>query len=1050
MHQQQQQHRHPPPRLTHQPPPLQVPHGLEQKQLLLRKQQQNQQQNQQQLQQQEQQQPNRQKLNDPGSSSRYDAALLKVVRKTGHRTPATAPNTNARPINHPQVRQFAADLAAPRPSALRIAANALRIHQSGMEVSRLGNGRLRVGSSQPTLTSVAPQREAESEGSATSDSHHDDDSQNCKFSGGKGFLPSDKTACTERNLFAAQPPQQYTFVPPAAAKYFLWDDTPTGESIHLDTSKMFTPSIRIQCAATRSLFSSFDKLKQLNSHDVSLSGSAPVPCLGYLIGRLSAPSSVTNPLAESIYSLDLLADRMLVLNRFDPGHRALTDDGKHLITPTAEIEGEVLVKVISLESKGTFVESVLCQMMDAYSDSLKASNPYPLILGAHSDGTDYFISSLQLAPKIVLDIQPIHALRMAPTQLSLQLLNGDSTQVTQEGYVAMDQARHVFPLLPCDPMKFQLPLLGVWIKLNGLINRKTQIMVAEFLLDSRKKKLDTGKNIMLLVLFSPSEAGDPLFYQCRYEISAEIYDVYKSTSRVFVDDCGPENNISSICDPHLVDPVECSEFVSALKVVHAINLDGHFDKAKCSSFEQSPSNVTSPLKTPSLLPSPVPEESCSDQRKDSTSDQHDSTISTAEPPPSSECPGPNNVVNADQNLQTSEQILNALKHQMEKLQTTSTAPLSAMPTFLFNPYHQFQMAQTFPFLYAMPGLTPFAVGPGPSVGPTEPNSRKLTASVGTNTSFVHEWKQEQSGLQLNSIKKSVATSPDRPPSSVAQREKSQPTSQHGISTGPIGTDVSLMSSRIELQQELFNAINVPIQDLPPPDTGSNYKPLYTFDAVPTYFPGSTSLVPEWIPVPEEMHSSPASSYPGSEAFRAFDPHKTRNNHPKTKLSPLQSAGVSSRKSNSDDDDNLERTQELIARLVSNPEESFIFVDDKDASPLESGFAQLDSPCASLFPNSLPDCTNRSQDGSGDCVQPELSYFTTSIERTAEPGTNSKTLSAASGQTPSCLEVTQPLRQEVPGLSKARPDGNADNSQISVTEQLSAGTIDYLKRHGLIS
>lgn len=145
-----------------------------------------------------------------------------------------------------------------------------------------------------------------------------------------------------------KPSQQYKFVPPAATKYYLWDNTPTGP-VELLTPDRFRPhSIRIQPTALRALLTTMRRTR--------LDGSLPNIC-GFLIGRL-----LTVPGRTIAWS-----DTVLVLDRFDAGRVADSPIG---LEPTFVTEGDAVVMVSKFitESVFTYMSSALCLISDSGDD----------------------------------------------------------------------------------------------------------------------------------------------------------------------------------------------------------------------------------------------------------------------------------------------------------------------------------------------------------------------------------------------------------------------------------------------------------------------------------------------------------------------------------------------------------------------------------------------------------------------------------------------------------------------------------------------------------
>ncbi|KAJ1565929.1 hypothetical protein HK096_006400, partial [Nowakowskiella sp. JEL0078] len=107
-------------------------------------------------------------------------------------------------------------------------------------------------------------------------------------------------------------PEEYRYVPPAAAKYFLWDTTPVGPVQTLSPSHLTYSHLQIQPAVLRMLHKSLSR-RVVSSHSLC----------GFLIGRQ-------------------VSKNILFIDRFDSG-RIFEDD----VIPTLLTPGDLVIVVLS-------------------------------------------------------------------------------------------------------------------------------------------------------------------------------------------------------------------------------------------------------------------------------------------------------------------------------------------------------------------------------------------------------------------------------------------------------------------------------------------------------------------------------------------------------------------------------------------------------------------------------------------------------------------------------------------------------------------------------
>ncbi|KAJ3110708.1 hypothetical protein HK100_002949 [Physocladia obscura] len=194
---------------------------------------------------------------------------------------------------------------------------------------------------------------------------------------------SQPTFRSQWELFGSKNPEQnYTFNPPAAPKYFLWDNTPVGHTIPVDTSRLAIASIRVHTCAHRALLDSCKLLPRSSGL-----------IIGFLLGRiissdilgtdLSLSRARRNDFIISPHDGSVILKQVLVLDRFDAGRRQNSDNR---IKPTVLLDGDVCVKVFSKDNgQYDFSEAKYIELMKEMDKDIDLNDTFPLALQFNSD-----------------------------------------------------------------------------------------------------------------------------------------------------------------------------------------------------------------------------------------------------------------------------------------------------------------------------------------------------------------------------------------------------------------------------------------------------------------------------------------------------------------------------------------------------------------------------------------------------------------------------------------------------------------------------------------
>lgn len=118
----------------------------------------------------------------------------------------------------------------------------------------------------------------------------------------------------------------------------------------------------------------------------------------------------------------------------------------------------------------------------------------------------------QIIPSFNLEFYKIHCLRLVPTTLLYDILEGN-TETPDYGLMCIDQARHLLLV----PWNSNLPMIGIWTKNIKSVRDRTLIMIIlRFITNTNITKLIPG-NQPILILNFPNGSSSPECYECLYK-----------------------------------------------------------------------------------------------------------------------------------------------------------------------------------------------------------------------------------------------------------------------------------------------------------------------------------------------------------------------------------------------------------------------------------------------------------------------------------------------------------------------------------------------------
>ncbi|KAJ3235670.1 hypothetical protein HDU78_005079 [Chytriomyces hyalinus] len=659
--------------------------------------------------------------------------------------------------------------------------------------------------------------------------------------------------------------RKYEFKPPSYC-FYLWDSTPCVPPLSSDglgsptltlhplndfiSTRVYSCAIKALYAALSSTFNS----DTMNPRVPSLNHA------GFLIGHTRV-------------------DSILMLDRFDIGRRVNSLPPSPTMLLNADIACKLYLSSIP-------PAKLYCNLIQDLTNTNEPCCPFPIALILCQSKNE--LSARYLAPSCTFRITPINMIRIVSETLSINLLSPSDDPMLllnnsfEFGYLTIDQARQALLIARDDRLVTQLPLVGIWVKgpPASLTSPDVQRLLARFLCSKNFRKLDTGANTLLMLHISPEEMSrvrggrmqrpntfakpkymmKSQFYECAYESDIRKFAVYGATARI-LDGTTPlagnaspsksEDDIVCILDFSPLDPSSEMGFAEALQSTYNITLPTAQPPPETDEINtlgtvgletssiQSPNSSFKNATTPINSRPSTPERRISGQSL--TQDSESSNLAST--------------------VHASGEILNSNASPPQATSATDARiSIEANPTFpmpFVTPagsgpldLHVIQQQQAqmclmfmqkqYEMMLALSQGGGFFQGKGSSAVKSDALYRmnndqnhnnsnpvldvekqqrmpKNTCSVGTNTSFQIEFSPK------NSAQSPEKTSIDTQTSLIAN---SMAENSH-LSDGE-AEEVDDALSTLDIRSEFL----IRGRNSLPPDTGSNYKPLFTFDSIP--------------------------------------------------------------------------------------------------------------------------------------------------------------------------------------------------------------------------
>ncbi|KAI8840405.1 hypothetical protein BJ741DRAFT_51982 [Chytriomyces cf. hyalinus JEL632] len=658
---------------------------------------------------------------------------------------------------------------------------------------------------------------------------------------------------------------KYEFKPPSYC-FYLWDSTPcvppsSSDGLGPPTLTLHPLndfiSTRVYSRAIKALYTALSLT--FNSDSVN----PRVPSLnhaGFLIGHTRT-------------------DSILMLDRFDVGRRV----NSSAPSPTMLLNADIACK---LYLSSIPPAKLYCNLIEDLANTNEPCNPFPMALILCQSKNE--LTARYLAPAYTFRITPINMIRIVSETLSINLLSPSddpmllSNNCFEFGYLTIDQARQALLIARDDRLVTQLPLVGVWVKgpPASLTSPDIQRLLAQFLCSKNFRKLDTGANTLLMLHINPEELSRvrggrmqrpdtfakpkymmrSQFYECAFESDLRKFVIYGATARI-LDGASPlagsaspsrsEDDIVCILDFSPLDPSSEMGFADALQTTYNITLPtapppretDESNTMGAVGFEtssiQSPNLSFKSATTPTNSRPSTPERRISGQslNQDSESSNLASTVHAS-----------GEILNSNASLPQATSATDA----RTSIQANPTFPMPFATPPGSGPFdlHVIQQQQAQMCLMFMQkqyemmlaltqggmffqGKDSAAVNSDPSAGTNNEKNRTLNpdldaekqqqrmpktmCSVGTNTSFKIEFSPK------NSLQSAEKTSIETQTSVIAHSM-----AENGHRSDGEAEEVDDALSTLDIRSEFL----IRGRNSLPPDTGSNYKPLFTFDSIP--------------------------------------------------------------------------------------------------------------------------------------------------------------------------------------------------------------------------
>ncbi|KAL5039542.1 hypothetical protein BDV3_002874 [Batrachochytrium dendrobatidis] len=391
----------------------------------------------------------------------------------------------------------------------------------------------------------------------------------------------------------------YEYNPPAAAKYYLWDSTRIGLEYTMHSNSLSPEYIQFEESALHAFKIHSTKIgllagnrKQSACEQSSVGLESPT---GFMLGRKIWIDSDTESNSSTQYSI--------VVDRFDAGRQVLSQTGPiGTISPSVVSEADIIIPVYLREqSDGKPIQAgsdrvlqLLKTLKDKHSSTtLNQHHSFPLIAESFFDmsSKQVWLQAIFAIPYVKIDAAQIHPLRIVSTSLSHELFTLECLESPTYGFMSLDQARHLYLLEECDSKSKVLPLIGLWFKSvnTSLVDPYVHAACIQYVLDSSRVKLDTGKSTFLVCIFqrnansgntrvmedqkssafrltSSTQVFKPVVFECTFNVDKSMVKFYQTH--------GLEIKSAQPCSFSTVDLMndENTDFCQALESFYQISL----------------------------------------------------------------------------------------------------------------------------------------------------------------------------------------------------------------------------------------------------------------------------------------------------------------------------------------------------------------------------------------------------------------------------------------------------------------------------------------------
>lgn len=242
----------------------------------------------------------------------------------------------------------------------------------------------------------------------------------------------------------------------------LWDHTAAGENVHLGSHEM-APGVRLAPAAMRAI---------VRLLAIRTGGSAAA-----LVRWECAPRAAAD--AGLVLVVEDVVDEAAVPLCADTTAANLTKAPLRVMPPPSPSSTAASAEEAARRLLGTPAEQAT--LADGFRGACASNGE--LCLGAllpvrlavcAAEGTvgggggdvRGAVAGTVVLPSTTLRLTPLHPLRLCDTALSRSLKAGQKAATcgaVSSGFLTLDQARKLLPLMHSEPRTFDLPLVGVWV-----------------------------------------------------------------------------------------------------------------------------------------------------------------------------------------------------------------------------------------------------------------------------------------------------------------------------------------------------------------------------------------------------------------------------------------------------------------------------------------------------------------------------------------------------------------------------------------------------------